>query len=131
MARSLGVMLALLICAWFGLGVHQAQDISRATSIIEASAPPDPVQARQASALLSAADVLNPDRTVDLLRAELAIDEGHDVTARLILGRVTREEPQNVNAWALVARASGNDRVAYYAALFHLRALVANPRSDR
>jgi predicted Zn-dependent protease len=131
MARLLGLTSTLLICAWYALGVHQAQDINRASNIIEGSNQPTRAQARHALALLSTAATLNPDRTVDLLRAELALDEGHAATARRILAPVLREEPENVSAWALLARAAGNDRVVYYAALIHLRTLVANPRSKR
>jgi predicted Zn-dependent protease len=107
-ARVAVIAVALAAVAWFGLGIHQSADLSAATSI--ASRPhPSAAQARHANALLDSAGTLNPDRTVDITRAQLALARGDDAQARSILERVVRAEPQNLTAWIGLERASGND----------------------
>jgi predicted Zn-dependent protease len=65
-----------------------------------------PAQARSATAALSSAGHLNPDSTVDVLRAELAYTEGHQPEAVRILVSVVHREPDNVAAWAQLAAAT-------------------------
>ncbi len=106
--RVLLAALALLACAWFALGIHQTDDLAAADHI--AAAPhPSPARIRHAEALLSSARVLNPDQTVAVTRAQLALDAGADARARAILGSVVRSEPDNLDAWIELVRASTHD----------------------
>lgn len=98
------IVLALVMCAWFGLGALQAIDTSRATQVLASSGPLTAAQAHRASSLLNSAAVLNPDRTVDLLRGELAFEQGHPPVAVRIIERVTAAEPDSIEAWVTLAR---------------------------
>jgi predicted Zn-dependent protease len=102
------VAVSLVVVAWFALGIHQNADLSAATAI---AARPHPTAAanRHADALLDSAAVLNPDRTVDITRAQLALARGDSARARTILLALTRAEPQNLDAWIGLVRASSSD----------------------
>lgn len=107
-ARQLAMMLAAaLVAAWFLLGVRQAHDLAKATAIAQATSV-SPSQARQAGQLLDAAGTLNPDRQVNVTRAELALDLGQRARARRILEAVVRAEPDNLVAWFQITQISGN-----------------------
>ena len=67
--RAVLIAVAALACAWFALGIRQAIATDRATAIVYQSAPLTPAQAARAAGLLDDAATLNPDRTVDVLRA--------------------------------------------------------------
>ena len=102
--RVTAIVLALVVSAWFGLGALQAIDTSRATQVLTSSKPLTTAQAQRAHSLLSSAAVLNPDRTVDLLRGELAFEQGHPLAAVRIIQGVTAAEPDNIEAWVALAR---------------------------
>jgi hypothetical protein len=104
--RILAVVAAIVVCAWFALGVVQAHDTDAATTVIGASVHLTHAQALQADSLLSSAGTLNPDTTVTLLRGEAALKSGHPRRALAIELPVTRAEPLNVDAWAAVATAA-------------------------
>jgi predicted Zn-dependent protease len=105
-ARVAVVAVALVAVAWFALGIHQSADLSAASAI--ASRPhPTAAAARHADALLDSAATLNPDRTVDITRAQLALARGDDARARAILLGVTRAEPQDLDAWIGLVRSGG------------------------
>ena len=124
LARALGLIIAVVICAWCAVGIRQADDTAAATGIITGSSPLHPAQVRQAQSLLDAAAQLNPDRSVDLLRAQLAQRQGHLAQARAIALGVARSEPQNTNAWLAYGNASAKDRVGFLVAVRHLYTLV-------
>ena len=121
-ARILIVICALLVAAWFAVGARQALDTSRAAAIAGSSARLDAAQARRADSLLRDAAFLNPDHEVQLLRAQVALAHGERARARQLAASVTRAEPQNAQAWVLLARASS--RAGFFRALKHVAALV-------
>lgn len=107
MARVALLLLALVACAWFALGVRQAVRTEGARAIVVHVPVPPPARLDRAAALLRDAGWLNPDAEVDLLRARLALDRRDLRGAARILAGVVRREPSNVEAWAglaLVAR---------------------------
>jgi predicted Zn-dependent protease len=108
-------VLALLVSAWFGLGFYQAQKTGKATALIGGGTTRlTPHQVKTAKAELSSADTLNPDRTPDLLRGELAADQHRYTAAIRILQTVTAREPLNLTAWAqlgFAAARAGNRQV--------------------
>lgn len=118
----LAALIALAIAAWFGLGVRQAVDVSRASSLLSGQTF-GPRQAARARSLLSSASTLNPDSTVDLLRASLAFRTGHRQQARAILLRLARREPQNVLVWFEIAQTSSDDLALERTALSHVAQL--------
>jgi predicted Zn-dependent protease len=117
-------VLALLAAAWFVLGAVQARDIDHATAAISAHPHPSARQAAQVTAWLDTASVLNPDRTVDLLRGQLDLARGRQAQAQRLMKAVTRAEPQNLNAWVALGRASSDNPRLFRAALARVRKLV-------
>ena len=115
---------ALVLCAWFGLSIHQAENTNAAAAIVTGTSRLSPAQVRHVRSLLSSAKVLNPDREVDVLRAQLDVGQGNLAAARRILEPVVAAEPQNALAWEWLARASANDRAEFFIAAIHIRALV-------
>ena len=115
---------ALVVCAWFALGIRQSHDLNAATAIVSARAPLSAAQARHAAGLLGAAGQLNPGTSVDLARSELALRRGDGAQARAIALSVTRSEPQNIEAWLAYGTASARDPRAFALALRHLEALA-------
>ena len=114
---------ALLICAWFAVGIRQAHDTDRATALLDDHAKVAPSQGAEIRSALDGADTLNPDRTVDILRAQLWLASGQHRPAQRRLESVIRSEPENIKAWLLLAASAGGDESLYVAALRHARAL--------
>jgi predicted Zn-dependent protease len=99
---------AIVATAWFGLGVYQSRAVSQARSAASGGRLTAD-QARHADDLLQDAATLNPDQAVDVLRAQVALAGGDAVRSRQILNGVVRREPQNLDAWIALTRASAND----------------------
>jgi Tetratricopeptide repeat len=118
------VAVALLAAGWFAIGMRQARDVDHANAIVSGSGQPSAAQARRASSLLSAAAFLNPDRQVDVLRAQLEREQGDLRGARKILKRVVSTEPENLLAWVWLARSSIGDLKDFYAAAYRIRQLL-------
>lgn len=124
LARIGVLALALVAAAWFAIGVRQARDTSRAASIVSGGAHISASEAHRASDLLSAAAFLNPNRQIDVLRAQVALSRGNEPAARAILKRVVRAEPQYLDAWIWLARASLKDLRDFYFAAYRIKLLV-------
>jgi len=122
---ALAALVALATAAWFALGVRQAVDVSRASSLLSQQAF-GPAQADRAGSLLSSASTLNPDSTVDLLRASLAVRTGQAQRARSILLRLAGREPLNVLVWFEIAQTSSGDPALQRTALSHVAQLHPN-----
>lgn len=106
LVRAAAIAIAVVVCAWFALGVVQARDTGAATAIASAPRTPTPKQIAHARSLLDAAGTLNPDLQVDLTRAQLALRTGDTPSARRTLRSVLAREPMNIQAWLLFAQAS-------------------------
>jgi predicted Zn-dependent protease len=102
--RISALVVAVAACAWFALGIVQSIDTTRATAIVSSSTPMTPQRAAHARSLLDSAGTLNPDKTVDILRGELASELNQPVRAVAMLESVTASEPQNADAWVTLAR---------------------------
>jgi predicted Zn-dependent protease len=98
--------LAVFVCACFAVGIRQAHDVDRATSIMTGANLPTPAQAQRAQSLLNSAAWLYPGTEVDVLKGRLAIEQGKYAQAERIERRVTESEPLNVQGWAWLAHAS-------------------------
>lgn len=115
---------ALIVAAWFALGVRQSHDLNIATGIISGSGPLAPAQAQRAAALLERAGQLNPDTSVDVARSQLALRQGDVARARAVARDVTRSEPQNIQGWLTYATASAHDPRGFALAISHLEQLA-------
>jgi predicted Zn-dependent protease len=124
------VALVLLVSAWFGLGAYQDQQTGKAGALVAGGNRLTARQAGQARATLDSAGTLNPDRAVDILRGELAIDQRHYPRAIRILGSVTAREPLNLTAWAElgIAAAKAGDRALLAVAGRHIAILIPRVR---
>lgn len=103
------VLLALVVAAWFALGIRQTRDTAQATAIIASAASangPSAAQAAHVRSLLRAAGTLNPDKQLDVLRGQLALLRNDNRGATRILEGVVAQEPLNVAAWVYLARAA-------------------------
>jgi predicted Zn-dependent protease len=126
-ARLSILCLAIVVCAWFVLGIRQAHEINRATSIIAQTGPIPPAQLRAAASALRSARTLNPDAEVTILRARLAVKQQDPRRAEWILKTVVRDEPMNLEAWIWLAGVSLIDPPEAHLALAHIARL--DPRS--
>ena len=120
------LVLAVAACAWFVLGARQAHGIATATGIVSQPHPPTAAQARTATSSLNSAGTLNPDLEVDVLRGRLALARGELPGARRILEGVVRREPQNLEAWIWLARASVGAPATFRQAVAAFRRLLPN-----
>lgn len=100
--RVIAVVAAVAACAWFALGVRSSHEADRVSSALEFAAKITPAQARADDQALHEAAVLDPDQTLEMLRAEVALHAGHHADAVAIAERVTEQEPQNPDAWLLL-----------------------------
>lgn len=114
---------ALLVTAWFALGVYQSRAVSQARSAASGRRL-TVAQARHADDLLHNAATLNPDQAIDVLRAQVALARGDAVRSRQILNGVVRREPQDLDAWIALTRASANDFRQRQLALLHILKLA-------
>jgi hypothetical protein len=129
--RGLVLILAVVACAWFALSVVQARDTNRASARVDNGGRPlSPHQARRTLSLLSSAGTLNPDRTVRLLRGQLALDDHRYLAAEEIFGSVARNEPMNLEAWTGLVYAAGaaRDRATVILAARHISELYPKLR---
>jgi predicted Zn-dependent protease len=124
MLRALLGLLAIAACGWFVLGVRQTRDTDRATALLSAGTAIKRGDAARVSSLLDGASLLNPDRQVDVLRAQLERDQGDLPRARSILERVVASEPSNLLAWATLAEFSIGEPGAFRAAALRIRQLA-------
>jgi predicted Zn-dependent protease len=103
------IILAVVVCVWFALGIRQTRDTARATAIIASAASangPSAAQTSHVQSLLRAAGTLNPDKQLDVLRGQLALLRNDNRGAARILQGVVAREPLNVEAWVYLARAA-------------------------
>lgn len=101
--RGLTIVGALAICGWLGLSLIQTWAIDDARTRIFSREPLTPSDAADVEAQLDRASLLDPDKTVDILRAGLALREGRVEAARRTMLEVVRDEPENLGAWAAIA----------------------------
>lgn len=126
-ARFAIAALAVAACAWFVIGVIQADNQSRATALIQGGGTPTPAQTSQIQHWLDTAGTLNPDRNIDLLRAQAEVRAGQSVKALAVMKRVVREEPRNADAWIVLGFAAQEPDPAL-ARFAHAKVLELAPR---
>ena len=107
-ARILGCGVALVIAAWLGIqavGAHGANELVNLA--LAGEGPLTPAQQARASTLIARADRLNPDTRPEQIRGYVKLRDGDARGAVAIFTTLTREEPENPEGWALLARAAG------------------------
>lgn len=113
-ARIVIACVGVAACAWFVLGIRQAHEIDRVTSMVgglTGQTRLTAAQAAKANSLLDSAATLNPDRTVDTLRARVALLRNERSKATHILLGVVAAEPDNIDAWYGLATSASDGRI--------------------
>lgn len=123
-ARAGAAVLAIVVCAWFALGVRAFRDQDSVIASLAGRGPVSAAQARADRASLAEAATLNPDQGVDLLRAQLESRAGDSRAALRLASQVSRHEPENINAWLLIAVVAHRNSAAYRSAAAHVRLLA-------
>jgi hypothetical protein len=121
---------AVLAVAWLGVLVRDRE-------VGEESAAPLLYQPNMSEARfqryvdrLGEATFLNPDPTVDIVRATYQLVRGHREVAAVEAERIVRREPQNLTGWSILYRATrGRDPAEAARAAAAIRRL--NPLSSR
>jgi hypothetical protein len=124
-ARTTLAVAALVVAGWLAveaLGAHADAELTRI-----ALSPTTPTAAQQARArtLLARTARLNPDTRPDEVRGILRLRAGDLRGAAAAFRQIVRREPDNLGAWALLARAAaGYDPALAAAARSRVRALA-------
>lgn len=98
-ARFAAGVLALVIAAFFGLGIVQAHNLTAAQAVLDSAQNPTPAQTAAARQQLDTAGTLNPDRAVALTRGQLDLRLGQLPAAERVFRALVAAEPKNVEAW--------------------------------
>ena len=104
LARVLLLVVALGAGGWLFVQERAARAESRLTHL--AFETKGPVDAAEVSSELATGRRLNPDRRPDLFEGVLLAREGRPRAAVAALRRGVAAEPENVEAWALLASAA-------------------------
>ncbi len=121
--RLFTLVLGIVVCVWFVLGIRQAHDVAAASSVLSQSGRLTVAESAHVASQLQSAQVLNPDTAVDLLRAQLTLDENRPTAAEHIVESVVRREPLNLEGWYRLASAAGRDPNTLLQALRQIRRL--------
>jgi hypothetical protein len=122
-ARAASAVVALVVCAWFALGVREARDTSKASALVSKPRFATAAEAREVRSLLHDARLLNPDEELNILRGRLALQRRDQRLARQIFAEVTRSEPRNLEGWLWLAHASASNQSLFDYALTRVRKL--------
>ena len=98
-ARIAAAAVALVVGAFFALGIVQSHNLSAAQSVVDNARNVTPALAARARSDLDTAATLNPDRTVAMTRGQLDLRIGDIAAARVVFNHLVAAEPKNVAAW--------------------------------
>jgi len=104
LVRALLLVAALAAGGWLAVQQRAAHAESRLTHL--AFETKGPIDAAEARSLLATDRRLNPDHRPDLFEGVLLAREGRPRAAVDALRRAVAAEPENVEAWALLASAA-------------------------
>jgi predicted Zn-dependent protease len=126
-ARVATLLLALVVCAWFALGIRQAHETAKATDLVTSGSSLTGRQLADVQSWLDSAATLNPDSTVDIVRAQALIKAGRARAAERLMESLTQREPLNLEAWIWLGGAALGDPAVAREAITHINAL--DPRA--
>jgi hypothetical protein len=110
MALALRIPLAvaaLAVAGWLAVLALGAHALSELTPITFNPKPPTPAQQARGEVLVRRAERLNPDTRPELSRGVLQLHSGHPAAAERTFLAVARAEPENVDAWGIIAQTLG------------------------
>ena len=124
-ARIAVAVAALVVAGWLGVEALGARADTELTRIVLSPHDLTPAQQARARTLVARTARLNPDSRPDELRGILRLRAGDARGAGAAFAAIVREEPDNLGAWALLARAAGGyDPALAAAARARVRALA-------
>jgi len=126
LSTTAALVVGIVICAWFAVGIRQAHDTARVTALLGSGPPLSHSQVNDVNSLLHSAAQLNPDTTVTMLRAQLASELDRRRQATRLLLRVVHEEPMNAPAWEQLAGTTTNHTI-YIQSLITIANLLPRP----
>jgi hypothetical protein len=100
--RALLITVAIAACAWFALGIRSSHDADKVNSMIGHATSITMAQARADDQALNDAELLDPDQSLEELRAEVALHAGDHAAALAIAKQVVSRESQNPYDWLLL-----------------------------
>ena len=106
--RVLVALLALVVAAWLGVQAAGAHGDAEVTRITLSERTPSAQELRRAEQLIGRMQRLNPDERPRQLRGLVAYREGDVRRATAIFRSITRAEPENLQAWAQLARVASD-----------------------
>ncbi len=77
----------------------QLADADKVSALVGAASSISSARARADYSTLDDAEALNPDQSLELLRAEVALHSGQHAYALTIAKRIVAREPSNPNGW--------------------------------
>ncbi|MGI8512789.1 MAG: hypothetical protein ACR2NH_09200 [Solirubrobacteraceae bacterium] len=112
-SRAVLLGLAIILAGWMAVGIRSAhrEEVARHSTLLADPALPQRAIAG-AHRTFARAGELNPDSAPELDRASYDIRTRHPQDAIGVLQDVVAREPENINAWALLAQASGRSNPA-------------------
>jgi predicted Zn-dependent protease len=102
--RVLVAVAAVVIAGWLGVQAVGAHGDAEVTRITLSERTPTAGQRARATQLIGRMERLNPDQRPEQLRGLVAYREGDLRRATAIFRGITRAEPENLQAWAQLAR---------------------------
>lgn len=121
MIRAALVLLAVAAIAWLGAGIAASRAQDDLGRLVATTARPDRADLERADELRRKAERRVPGRRPSLLEATLRLKGDDRAGAARLLEDVVADEPENAEAWLLLAQAS-DDREAQ--AMARVRALA-------
>ena len=106
--RWAAAVLALCVAAWFVTQARDARELAQAHALLAGPGLPTTGQIHRLRRLLTQAKLLEPGEDTEVLRAQLALEEGRRGKAARILDAVLASEPSNLRAWVLLAEVDLN-----------------------
>ena len=106
-ARLLVAVAALAVAGWLAVEALGARADTELTGLVLSPKPLTAAQQARARVLVDRAARLNPDTRPDEIRGILRLRAGDSRGAARAFQAIVRAEPENLGAWALLARAAG------------------------
>lgn len=107
--RAAIVLIAVAAIAWLGAGVAASRAQDELRDLVNDTERPTPAQVRRAHELRERAERGTPGQRAALIEATLLLKGDDAAGAGRVLERAVREEPENAEAWLLLARATEDD----------------------
>lgn len=123
--RAAIVVVAVFAIAWLAAGIAASRSQDELRELVSGTERPTATQIARAGELRRAAERATPGQRAALMEATLRLKGGDDAGARRVLERAVREEPENAEAWLLLARATEDvDPARSERAMARVRALA-------